>query len=311
MRVFEDVRACNATFTDLVLTIGSFDGIHIGHQRIIETVCEKARERNGVPGLMYLYPHPREYFAPDSAPHWITNDDQRRRLLAEAGIEALFVLPFNEEVAQLDRQEFLESIVLDRCQAKVLVVGHDFNFGKGAQGNFSYLESVSSDYGLSVCEVPALISESERVSSTLIRELIMEGNMPRVRHFLGRDYAIQGKVERNRGLGSQLGYPTANIQTGRYTIPGHGIYVAKARWRDKAYMAAVNVGIAPTLAHDRVTVEAHLLDFEGALDDELLEIQFLKRLRPEAKFDHIDALIAAIAKDVAEVRNFFAVQGFD
>lgn len=308
MRIFEDVRQCRESFENLVLTIGSFDGLHNGHMCIVEHVKRLAATCGGQSALMYLHPHPREYFAPNSAPHWITSDQQRREILEAAGLDILFVLPFNASVARMDREAFVREIVVERCQARTLVVGHDFNFGKGARGNFEYLQEVAPQFGFSVEQVPALISEGERISSTLIRELIMEGEMARVRHFLGRDYQIHGHVVRNRGMGAKLGYPTANLDAGRFTMPAFGIYAAEARWRDQTYMAAVNVGIAPTLAHDSATIEAHLLDFEGELDNEVLALSFLKRLRPEAKFESLEALIEAIGKDVEAVRNFFAAR---
>lgn len=305
MRIFEDVRQCREAFEQLVLTIGSFDGLHRGHMCIVEHVQRLAAAQGGPSALMYLHPHPREYFAPGSAPHWITSDKQRRELLAAAGLDILFVLPFNAAVATMDRADFVREIVVERCRAKTLVVGHDFNFGQGAQGNFEYLQEVAPQFGLQVEQVPALISEGERISSTLIRELIMEGEMDRVRHFLGRDYCIQGTVVRNRGMGAKLGYPTANLDVGRFTMPAFGIYAAEAHWRGATYMAAVNVGIAPTIAHDHATIEAHLLDFEGVLDNEELELRMLKRLRPEAKFESLEALKTAIGQDVENVRNFF------
>lgn len=305
MRVFEDVRECAEHFPNVVLTIGSFDGLHLGHRRIIETVVRDARAMNGTAALMTLRPHPRQYFSPASAPNILTGDVKKEQLLAEAGIDVLYVLPFNAEVANLDRADFVEQIVAGRCQAKKLVVGHDFNFGKGALGNFDYLVERGASLGYTVEETPALIIDGERVSSTLIRELVLDGELDRIERFLGRKYSIVGEVTTGRGMGRQLGYPTANIKPHNNAVPANGIYVCEALFDGRRFMAAVNIGIAPTIQHDSITVEAYLLDFNENLVGKTLELVFHKRLRPEKKFNSLEELIRAIDADVDETRRYF------
>jgi riboflavin kinase/FMN adenylyltransferase len=305
MRIIRDVRTHDEQLDRVVLTIGSFDGVHLGHRRLLDTLLAKAREIGGIPAVMTLRPHPREFFSPKHAPNILTAPALKERLLEEAGVELLFVLPFNAEVASMDRQAFLEDVVLDRCHARHLIVGHDFAFGRGAAGNYEYLQSVAAVHDLDVAQVPALYLRGERVSSTIIRERVLQGDLEEAEQFLGRKYAILGEVVRGRGMGKQLGFPTANIPPHNLALPAHGVYVAEACVDGVWMPAAVNIGIAPTIRHDSAMVEAYLLDYEGDLVGKTVEIRFHRRLRPEKKYDSLDALIAAIAADVAEVRAFF------
>lgn len=306
VQVIEDVRKTTAQLPGLVLTVGSFDGVHLGHRRILDRLLRQAREEGGTAGVMTLRPHPREFFTPRHAPNILTPPEKQEELLRDAGVNVLFVLPFNAEVANLERQVFLEEILLARCGAQSLVVGHDFAFGKGARGNYEYLRAVAPQYDLRVEQVPPLIISGERVSSTLIREYVLQGDLDQVERFLGRKYSLLGKVQSGRGIGEKLGYPTANIAPGNAAVPMHGIYVAEAIVGGRRWLAAVNIGIAPTIRHEDIMVEAHLLDFSGDLVNQTLELVFHKRLRPEKKFPSYEALSAAIADDVGAVRRYFS-----
>jgi len=306
MLIVEDVRNYDADFPELTLTIGSFDGVHLGHRRILDRLNEATRAHGGSSGVMTLRPHPREFFNPEHAPNILTTPEKKAALLRESGVDVLFILPFTAQVANLDRCEFLEKIVLGRCKARRLVVGHDFAFGRGARGNYDYLKEAAPEYGIGVEQVPPLILGGERVSSTLIREYVLQGDLEQVELYLGRKYSLMGRVISGRGMGAKLGWPTANIAPGNHAIPMHGIYVAEALLGGKKWQAAVNIGIAPTIRHEDIMVEAHLLDFEGDLVNQTLELVFHKRLRPEKKFASHEALSAAIAEDVAAVRAYFA-----
>ncbi|MBI2421991.1 MAG: bifunctional riboflavin kinase/FAD synthetase [Candidatus Hydrogenedentes bacterium] len=307
MRIFEDVRTVTESFTSLVLTIGSFDGVHLGHQRIIDEVCSTAHRCGGTPALMTLDPHPRQYFTPAHAPNILTTLKKKLELIAECGIETCFILPFEASVAAMDRRDFLEEIVLKRCQAQHIIVGHDFSFGKGAQGNYAYLAAAAPGCGFAVKEVPPLILQGERVSSTLIRERILQGDLEDVERLLRRKYAIRGAVIRGRGMGVQLGFPTANIHPGNCALPAFGIYAAIAFVDGAAHHAAVNVGIAPTIRHDEPMVEAHLLDYAGDLVGKEVEVEFHARIRGEKKFESHEALVRAIDQDVRAIRVYFGV----
>jgi len=305
VRIIDDVRQTREVFPNTVLTIGSFDGVHLGHRRIIDAVVHHAREISGTAALMTLRPHPRQYFSPDSAPNTLTGNEKKETLLAEAGIDVLYVLPFNADVASMERDAFVRDIVIERCQTKRLIVGHDFNFGKGARGNFEYLQEAAPGFGLEVEQIPELILEGERISSTLIRELVLQGDLPRAERFLGRRYSVLGEVITGRGMGRKLGYPTANIKPHNNAVPANGIYIAEALFDGNRYMAAVNIGIAPTIRHEDIMIEAYLLDYSGDLVGKTLEIVFHQRVRPEKKFNSLEDLIAAIDADVTATRSYF------
>ncbi len=306
MRIIEDVRTTTEDFPGLVLTIGSFDGVHLGHMRIIEELVESARHRQGTSALMTLRPHPRHFFMPDNAPNLLTADDQKSELLEQAGVDVLFLLPFDADTANMSARSFFEDIIVKKCGAKKLIVGHDFTFGHKAAGNYASLEQWAPEFGIELHEEPPLVIHGERVSSTLIRECILDGEVEHIDQFLGRRYTMRGVVQTGRGIGRTLGFPTANLQPQAGVLPAQGVYAAHAILKGCHIPAAVNIGIAPTIAHDTVTVEAYLLDFDGQLAGETLGIEFHKRLRPEKKFASKEALIEGIAHDVSEVRRYFA-----
>jgi riboflavin kinase/FMN adenylyltransferase len=305
MNVVRDVTTCQCAYPDLVLTIGSFDGVHLGHQKILATVKERARARGGTAGLMSLWPHPRAYFHPEEPVALLTDPAQKESLLEQLGLDVYFVLPFSRTVASLEPLQFLREIVVGKCGATHLVVGHDFSFGAGARGNFALLKEAGPDLGLSAEMVDAVELDGERVSSTRIRAMVCAGDMAGAQRLLGRPYSLAGMVERGRGLGHQLGFPTANIVPAQGLLPALGIYAARVNVDGRAYLAAVNVGIAPTVPHDRPVVEAHLLDFDGPLDGQRLEVELHWRLRPEKRFESMDALKDGIQKDIVTIRQFF------
>jgi riboflavin kinase/FMN adenylyltransferase len=310
MRIIPDARTTIERFPKVVLTIGSFDGVHLGHRRILEEVVRAAREMCGTPAVMSLRPHPRQFFSPKDAPNILTCDAKKEDLLEEAGIGVLYVLPFNREVANLSPEAFVEQIVVGRCHASQLIVGHDFCFGKDARGDYEFLKQCAPQYSFGVSQAPQLVIHGERVSSTLIRECILEGEMESVEMFLGRKYSIVGVVGHGRGIGKTLGFPTANVEPLHSAVPPHGVYVAEVLLRPgkERYRAAVNIGVAPTIRHEDMVVEAHLLDYEGDIAGRAIEVVFHKRLRPEKRFDSREELIEAIAADVRAVRGYFAAQ---
>lgn len=308
MRVIEDITTCEESFPNLALTIGSFDGIHLGHREILDAVARAAKEMDGTTAVMSLTPHPREFFSPGNAPNILTGKKKKEALLCEVGVDFLFYLPFNADIANLDRREFIEDIVIARCQARTLIVGHDFAFGRGAKGNFDYLREIAPQLNLDIVEVSALIIQGERVSSTVIREFILQGELDHVETFLGRRYSIVGEVKSGRGMGRKLGFPTANVAPHNNALPAHGVYIGEAILNGERHMAAVNIGIAPTIRHDLPVLEAFLLDFDRSIVDEEIEIVFHKRLRPEKKYDSLDELIAAIDLDVQAVRAYFGAK---
>lgn len=306
MHVIDDVTACTQSFSNLVLTIGNFDGFHLGHQKMVQEVIRLARARNGAAALMSLWPHPRNFFNPHCETQLLSSRLEKRQLLEAAGLDVYFVLPFNEQIAHMDREAFLTEIVLGKCGAQSLVIGHDFSFGAGARGDFEYLTEVSDRFGLEVVQLPALKSGAMRVSSTLVREAVKAGDMATVQSLLGRPYTLSGPVITGRGMGRELGYPTANVAPPENLLPAFGIYGARVYWEGKDALGAVNIGVAPTLQHAGPMVEVHLLDVDEPLVGKNLTIALYHRLRGEVKFPDLASLKAAIEKDIVTIRGHFA-----
>lgn len=304
MDVIHDATACDRHYPELVLTIGSFDGVHLGHRAILDTVIARARERGGKAGVMSLQPHPRVFFGGEDFP-LLSDGQQKIDLLEAAGVDVYFILPFNEQVARMEAGVFLERVILERCGARHLVVGDDFAFGAGARGNYDFLALEGRALGLTAEMLSPVLSGEARVSSTRIRNLVAAGEMEEAAGLLGRPYAVAGTVARGRGLGRQLGFPTANVLHHGILLPAHGIYIGEVNLDGRRYAAAVNIGYAPTLPHEQPIVEAHLLDFEGDLAGRRIEVQLHRWLRGEKRFGSIAELKQAIEMDIVEVRHYF------
>jgi len=306
MDIVENVwDSLSGSYPKLVLTAGSFDGVHLGHRRVLSMVQDSAAELGGTSGLMTFQPHPREFFAPASAPNLLTPDAKKFELIEEAGVDVLFVLPFDARVASMGRREFVSEIVRGRCQAVRMVVGHDFHFGRDALGDYHYLKRVGPQMGFDVIQAPPLYIEGERVSSTAIRESVIQGDLNKTRLFLGRPYSIVGEVIAGRGVGHELGFPTANIAPYHTAVPAQGVYAAEVKIGNQMLPAAVNIGIAPTVRQETVLIEAHLIGFTGNLRGCRIEVTFHKRLRPERRFGSRTELSSAIAEDIAAVKSHF------
>ncbi len=305
MQIIEDVLKTDKNYDNVVLTVGSFDGVHLGHQHILKDVVERAKEISGTAALLTMQPHPREYFAPDNAPNLLTSFDKKLSLLEEAGIEVLYVLPFDADTADIEPEVFIEMVLRDHCHASALIVGYDCRFGRKARGDFAMLQAFAAEMNFDVKEIAPVIVESERVSSTLIRERILQGDLETVELLLGRKYSVAGKVERGRGIGKTIGFPTANVRPYHTAIPAQGVYIAESVIDGDAYPSAVNIGIAPTIRNEDITIEAHLLDFDRDINGSEIEVLFHKRVRPEKKFPGKEALIEQIGRDVEAVRAYF------
>ncbi len=302
MHTIEDVRITAEVFDHTVVTVGCFDGVHLGHQQIIRGLLEEARALGGTPAVMVIEPNPRLFFSPEHAPNILTPPAVKNRLLEALGVQVLYTLPFDRQTAALSPGEFVKTILLERCRAEVLVVGHDFAFGRHAEGDFDVLQAMARDCGFRARQVAPLTVDGQRVSSTLIRERVVQGEIEDIEVYLGRKFSMSGTVASGGGIGRTLGFPTANLELDTGAVPAHGVYAAEAWTGGQRYKAAVNIGIAPTIRGTRRVIEAHLLDFSGSLTGRELELVFHRRLRPENKFSSHDDLIRAIAADVEKVR---------
>jgi len=307
MKIINDVQKINSTFENVVLTVGSFDGVHKGHQTILQQVVDTARECKGTPAVLTMEPHPREFFAPDNAPNLLTSLEKKAALLEEFGVEVLFILPFDDTTANMIAEDFIQHILYEKCQASHVIVGHDCRFGQGAKGDFDLLQAWGKKLKIEVDEISQVVVESERVSSTLVRERVLQGDLETVKKLLGRRYSVTGTVSTGRGIGEQLGFPTANVQPDHSAIPAQGVYFAETIVDGVAMPSAVNIGIAPTIRHADVTIETHILEFKDDIRGKEIEIVFHERIRPEKKFSSKEALIEQIAADVQAAKQFFGI----
>lgn len=305
MQIIPDVRTTETDFPNVILTIGSFDGVHLGHQCILKEIVELAEQNGGTPAVLTMHPHPREFFSPAHAPNLLTSNAKKFQLFDELGVGVAYILPFDQDTANIEAEAFIREILCRRCHVSSVLVGYDCRFGKDAKGDYELLKRMGAELGYQVRQISALVIEAERVSSTLIRERVLQGDLEGVEALLGRKYSLVGVVVTGRGRGAEIGFPTANIKPDHNAVPAQGVYIAEALINGTRRPAAVNIGVAPTIRQEDLTIEAHILDYSEDLVGAEIEIVFHKRIRSEKKFSSIDELVKQIAKDVAETRDYF------
>ncbi len=307
MRIIKQVEDIETPIKNAVITIGNFDGVHIGHQALFHTVIEKADAIGGTSVAMTFDPHPMHVLVPNGHPPLITLKEQKTELIARTGIEILIQVPFSRQFAAISARKFVEDLLVKHVGMKALVVGKDYTFGRNREGNLDLLHSWTSELGYEVLEVSWIQSangHTNRISSTRIRDLVMEGLMEDAKKLLGRHYQIRGQVAtgRNRG-GRLLGFPTANINLVDELSPKQGIYAVTVEHNGHTYQGVANIGYSPTFGDHIFTVEVHILDFENSIYGDDIRVNFIERLRDEIKFDGIDALAAQIRLDIVHARR--------
>lgn len=293
-----------------VVTIGVFDGMHRGHRQLIQNLVDEAHERGLLAGVMTFHPHPDEVLRGEVGRYYLTTVDERAALLAALGVDYLVTHPFNREVMQIQAADFVNRLVR-HMNLRSLWVGADFALGYKRQGNVAFLTEQGLHHQFDVRAIDLVdTSGGQIVSSTLIRQALLRADLPTAQQLLGRRYSIGGEVIHGKKRGRQLGYPTANIAVpdGKL-IPANGVYAGWAVLSGERFMAATNVGYSPTFGNDAVTVEAFLLDFDRDIYGETLTFEFEAYLRPEMKFDGLDALIVQMRADVLRTRELLSVQG--
>lgn len=288
-------------------TIGTFDGVHLGHQAIVRSIVAGARAEGAMSVVITFDPHPAVVLGKRKDPIYLTTPIERARLLGELGVDVVVIYPFTLQVAATTAAEFMER-VRARLGLRHLCVGHDFALGKDRQGNEDTLRELGERMGYSVAVAPAVELEGEVVSSSAIRRRLTDGDVEGAARMLGRPYRLSGVVVRGDGRGRQLGFPTANLEmlSGR-AVPRNGVYVCQAHVNGLAWGAVTNVGVRPTFENQPAPprVEAHLLDFDRDLYGQELPLEFLARLRDEARFSGIQALVAQIQVDADKARQYF------
>jgi len=299
------IRDLNIVHLDrpTVLTIGSFDGIHRGHQYLIAQVIERASAIGAASALVTLHPHPKVVLHSTSRLQYISTLEERLDLLATLGLDYTVVFPFSLEASQIRAREFVQ-MLLDHLQMKEIVCGKDFALGYKREGTVEFLRALGVEKNFSVHVVEPKVFDGEIISSTRIRQLVAAGDLDAATRLLGRYPSVRGRVIKGNQRGRQLGFPTANLAIAeRRLIPADGIYAVRIKIGERWYGGAANIGVRPTFDNGARLVEVFVLDFDDDLYDQFVEVQFIKRLREERKFENIAALIEQMKQDVAQARE--------
>ncbi len=307
MQLLQDLEAIKAPFKAAVITIGNFDGVHIGHQALFHEVVERADAMGGTSIAMTFDPHPIRVMTNNGHPPLITLYEQKAELIEAAGIDVLICVPFTKEFAAISARTFVEEILIGRIGMKAIVVGQDYTFGNQREGTVDLLKGYAAELGFEVIVadwIQASIAENDRISSTAIRELVSRGQMEKAGKMLGRNYQIRGTVAHGRDRGGKLlGIPTANLNLHDELCPKVGVYAVIVQYDGNRYPGVANIGYSPTFDDHVFTVEVHILDFKQDIYGERIMINFVQRLRDEIKFADIDALVAQISNDISAARR--------
>lgn len=284
-----------------VVSIGSFDGVHRGHQQLIDAMFEKNSAAKKV--IITFSPHPAKVLS-SQPPALIFSEKDQIEVFSKKGIDVLFYLPFTREIADCSAEEFIESFLMQIFAPKMLVVGHDFSFGKGKKGNFELLQKVLSPRGVNVVRIPPYEVDGIIVSSSKIREFIVAGKVDLAANFLGRNYYIEGIVSRGKQLGRTIGFPTVNLRCENELYPSRGVYFCHTSIDGVSYKGVGNIGVNPTTQNTpEIKVEFHILDYQGDLYGRVLRFELIKMLRAEKRFNSVADLKTQIAKDVETARS--------
>lgn len=295
---------------EAAVTVGNFDGVHLGHRSLVEAAVRRARERGGTAVALTFDPHPSRVLSPDRAPSTLMTLDQRAEALAALGIDSLAVLPFTFELSRQAAADFARTVLRDALGARVVVVGDNFRFGRGREGDLAALARLGESLGFAVHGTPPVLHEGAPISSTRIREALARGAVRGAREMLGRPFFVDGTVVRGVGRGREIGLPTANLAVLNETLPARGVYACRCRELGTGgalHPAVVNIGHRPTFGGGALSVEAHLLDFDGDLYGRTLRTEFEERLREERTFAGPEALVAQVRDDVARVRRMLDI----
>jgi len=309
MKIIDNLEAISRPFHNAVITIGNFDGVHIGHQALFHEVVEKADAIGGTAIAMTFEPHPLRVLKKNGNPPLITLYEQKAELIASSGIDVLICIPFTSEFANISADAFIRDILVKKIGVTAIVTGKDYTFGKNREGNLHFLKRLGSELGLEVIVSDWIQTGTcpDRISSTRIRELVTGGEMETARKLLGRHYQVRGTVVTGRNRGAKLlGFPTANIHLQDEICPKSGVYAITVDCLGKTFQGVANIGYSPTFSDNLFTVEVHILDFHNDIYGKRIRVNFVKRIRDEKKFSGFEALSQQIRTDIEDARNILS-----
>ena len=304
MEILRSIPELERLRSPVFLAIGVFDGVHRGHQAVISTSADHAGAANGTPVVVTFDPHPEKVLRPEAAPHLLSATQHKIALIRALGVEHLLVITFDKQFAATEPEDFVQKLVAHSKPLREICVGHEWSFGKNRRGNLDLLKRLGANSNFDVVGIPPVKINGAVVSSTAIRQAIEKGDMTKAAEMLGREYTILGTVTRGDNLGKKIGFPTANLSAHSEQFPPNGVYVAEARIDGELHRGVINLGIRPTVSagkSERV-LEIHLFDFNRDIYDRDVEVRFLRFLRPEKKFENLDALVQQIRRDVEQAR---------
>ncbi len=303
MEVFEGIENIRRSLKNPVLTIGNFDGVHRGHQTLFQKAREWAATLSGESVVITFHPHPLQVLAPGQGPPFITPHERKLELIALCGIDVAVVVPFSRKFAQMSAGDFVKTLLVGKIGPKAIIVGEDYRFGSGREGDTEFLQRMGEQYGFRVETVSGVEMDGTVVSSTLIRQFIQEGNLREANRLLGRPYEVAGLVVPGHQRGGRLlGFPTANISLSGQAPPKPGVYAVEVEIDQRTYGGAANVGYNPTFGGTELSVEVFVFDFQENIYDRSIRVRFIERLRDEKRFSGPDELAVQIAKDVEKAK---------
>lgn len=304
MKIYHNIEEFQK-IENAVVTTGTFDGVHIGHVKIIDRLKEVAKKINGETVLLTFFPHPRTVLFSDNDLKLISTKHEKIALLEQAGIDHLIIHPFSREFSRLSSVEFVRDILVNKIGTSKLVIGYNHHFGRNREGSFEHLKEYGPVYGFQVEEIAAQDVENVSVSSTKIRKAVENGDILTAREYLNHDFSITGIVVRGNHLGHKIGFPTANIKilNSHKLVPANGVYAVRVLTHGKEYQGMLNIGVRPTVDGSEKTIEVHIIDFDKDVYGEELTLFFEDRIRDEQKFESLDALKKQLEKDKLRVLN--------
>ena len=306
MQSFYQLESIPEFTHDAVVTFGVFDGLHIGHQDVLETVRDLAEAETLNSVLFGFYPHPLSFLSPEKCPPVLMCLPKRIEILEQLGFDVAIFVNFNEKIASMSPVTFVDTILRKLCRAHHVVVGYACQFGKDREGNAQLLESMGQQSGFGVTIVPPTELNGFPVHSTRIREAIARGDLGLASQLLGKNYSMSGTIVRGDGRGRQIGFPTANIEPGEQICPPNGVYAIRAKLTDKWFDGVLNIGVRPTFDGTKFQVESHLFDFDEIVYGETIEICFIEKIRNERKFSNMHAFVQQIRRDIAVATEILA-----
>lgn len=303
MKIYNSIE--NFKVKNAVLTVGTFDGVHLGHRKLLKELVNKADEIGGEAVVFTLHPHPRKFLFPKSKLFFLNTIEEKAKLLEEIGIKHFIIYPFTKDFANLTSCNFIDSILFKQLKIKELFVGYDHRFGKDRQGNFNELQKCTSKFGIKLSKIDAFVKSEITISSTTIRNEILDGNINKANAYLSYKYSISGKVVSGNKIGRKIGFPTANIKISTSKIiPANGVYAVNVKVKNKLLKGMLNIGTRPTINNNKQEViEVYLFDFEEDIYGVELKIEFVQFIRQEMKFDNLNELKNQLTKDEKVIRK--------